>query len=309
VASPAVTGQKPEMNYRHHFHAGNFADVAKHALLVRLVRGLQRKPKGCLLLDTHAGRGEYDLTLASTGDTLARQPEFPGGIGRLWNRTDVPETLVEYLALVRDFDRSRSEGLGITSSLTGRSEASPRFYPGSPRLLSLLARPEDRLALCEKHPEECEALRISFFRDKRVSVQEIDGYRAPAAMLPPPEKRALVLIDPPFEDADEGRRIVGALRDGLRRLPAGTFAVWYPLTARARVESFFEELGVLSLPPTLAVEILVDPDSPKMRGSGLLMVNPPWQFEREAGPLAEFLAEALAQASGAGALLRWLVPE
>src|SRR3954464_9405613 len=129
------------MNYRHHFHAGNFADVMKHVLLVRLIRALQKKEKGFLYLDTHAGRGRYDLEAAAMGDTTARKPEWPDGIGRLWSRTDTPDAVAGYLALVRDFDRQR-----------GNLTAAPRYYPGSPWLARLLARPVDRLALWEKQP-------------------------------------------------------------------------------------------------------------------------------------------------------------
>jgi 23S rRNA (adenine2030-N6)-methyltransferase len=286
------------MNYRHHFHAGNFADVVKHALLVQLVRGMQRKPKGCLFLDTHAGRGEYDLSQAKTGDSLARLPEYPDGIGRLWTKTDLPGPVADYVDLVREFDRKASGG-----------GSSPQFYPGSPWLMRLLARPQDRLAFCEKHPDECEALRMSFAAEERVSVHAIDGYGALGAMLPPPERRALVLIDPPFEEAGEGIRIVEALRVGLRRLPGGTYAVWHPLTGRAQADAVIDSLCALSPPPTVSVEIVINPDSPKMRGCGLIIVNPPWQFDREAAPMARYLAEALAQAPGANATLRWLVPE
>lgn len=288
------------MNYRHHFHAGNFADVVKHALLVQLVRGLQRKEKGFLFLDTHAGRGRYDLSEAARGDSLERKPEHPDGIGRLWTRADLPAELAEYVALVREFDRT----------LGGTGE-SPRFYPGSPRLMQSLARAQDRLVLCEKHPEECEALQIEISRERRVSVQPLDGYTALRAILPPPEKRALVLIDPPFEEQNEFARIVDGLRDGLRRLPGGTFAVWYPLTERARVDTFFEELLLLDLPPTFAAEVMIaGEDAPmKMKGCGLLVANPPWQIDRTLAPLLPKLAAWLAQSPGGAGRLHWLVPE
>ncbi|HWA11320.1 MAG TPA: 23S rRNA (adenine(2030)-N(6))-methyltransferase RlmJ [Opitutaceae bacterium] len=288
------------MNYRHHFHAGNFADVAKHALLVLLFRALQKKEKGLLYLDTHAGRGRYDLASAARGDSLARQPEWPLGIGRLWDRRDLPEGVADYLRLVREFDRS-----------AGNLDAGPRFYPGSPVLARALARPQDRLALCEKQPAECAALRAEFQFSAGSSVQEMDGYVALRSMLPPPEKRALVLIDPPFEDQDEWRRIAAALREGLKRFPSGVFAVWYPLTERAKVEAFFLELRALKLPPTLAAEISVAGDDQplKMKGCGLVILNPPWQFERAAGEILAFLADVLAQAPGGGGRTRWLVPE
>ena len=288
------------MNYRHHFHAGNFADVMKHALLVRLVAGLQRKEKGFLYLDTHAGRGSYDLTVASQGDTLARQPEHPLGIGRLWERPELPEGVAEYVALVKRFDRER-----------GNPGGAPRFYPGSPWLARLLARPQDRLVFCEKQPGESELLDLGFGREPRVKVLTMDGYAAPRALLPPPERRALILIDPPFEAQDEFARIAVAVGEGLRRLPGAVLAIWYPLTERARVEAFFGELLALKLPPTLELELTVAGEqSPvKMKGCGVVVINPPWQFDGEARKMLEWLAEALAQEPGGRAKARWLVPE
>ncbi|HWZ95922.1 MAG TPA: 23S rRNA (adenine(2030)-N(6))-methyltransferase RlmJ [Opitutaceae bacterium] len=288
------------MNYRHAFHAGNFADVFKHALLVQLARALQRKEKGFLYLDTHAGRGGYDLAAAARGDTLVRKPEWPDGIGRLWEKPDLPAALTDYVALVRDFDRDN-----------GNATGEPRFYPGSPRLVQRLVRPQDRLALCEKQPGECAALRAEFALAHRATVQEMDGYVALRAMLPPPERRALVLIDPPFESQDEFAQIAAALREGLRRLPGGMFAVWYPLTERARVDDFFAELLALKLPPTLALELAIAGEGSglKMRGCGLVVVNPPWQFDREAEMFLPALAKILAQAPGADATMNWLVPE
>lgn len=290
------------MNYRHHFHAGNFADVLKHALLVRLVRALQRKEKGILYLDTHAGRGRYDLAAAAAGDSLARRPEWPEGVGRLWSLPEeqVAAELAEYLALVRDFDRR-----------AGNLAGAPRFYPGSPSLVQRLARPVDRLVLCELHPAECGALRAEFAALPRVVVQAEDGYAALRALLPPPERRALVLIDPPFEAADEFARLASALAEGLRRFPSGTYAVWYPLTARAKVDEFLTAVRNLTPPPTLAVELEVaGADAAiKLKGCGLLVLNPPWQFDREAGAIARTLATRLAQAPGGGGRVEWIVPE
>ncbi|GIK99825.1 MAG: ribosomal RNA large subunit methyltransferase J [Alphaproteobacteria bacterium] len=288
------------MNYRHQFHAGNFADVLKHALLVRLVRAMQRKPKGFVYLDTHAGRGAYDLERAARGDTLTRAPEWPAGIGRLWEQGDLPEALVDYVGLVRAHDRAR-----------GNVTAEPRFYPGSPLLVETMARPQDRLALCELHPAECDALRAALPRGARATVQALDGYIAPRAMLPPPERRALVLIDPPFEAQDEYARIGNAVAEGLARLPAGVFAIWYPLTDRARVDAFADRLRALALPPTAVFELAVAGEGSglKMRGCGLVVVNPPWQFEAEVMPAMKALAGLLAQGPGAAAECHWLVPE
>lgn len=291
------------MNYRHHFHAGNFADVMKHALLTRLVLSLQKKEKGFLYLDTHAGRGGYDLGVASSGDSLARKSEWPDGIGRLAGRSDLPPAIADYMALAGKFDAAQRGGATVDSV--------PRFYPGSPWFVRELARPQDRLTLCEKQPEECAALRDLFQFSTRTVVQEIDGYAAVRATLPPLERRALILIDPPFEAQDEFTQIVAALAVGLRRFPTGVFAVWYPLTERARVETFFTKLRDVKPPATLVAELLVAGEtSPiKMKGCGLLVINPPWQFDREAGPMMHFFGRALAQDSGGGGRVVWLVEE
>ena len=288
------------MNYRHHFHAGNFADVMKHALLLQLIRALQKKEKGFLFLDTHAGRGSYDLREAERGDSLARKPEWPDGIGRFWPQRDLAGSIAEYVAVVRQFDHDR-----------GNRDALPRFYPGSPWLARLLARPQDRLAVCEKHPEEFKALTEEFCFSPRTSLHELDGYIAVRAMLPPLERRALVLIDPSYEMPDEFAQIATALEDGLARLPSTVFAVWYPLTERARIDQFISQISKLRLPPTLVVELAIAGETSrlKMRGCGLVVINPPWQFDADAKPLMNTLAGTLAQASGATARLEWLVPE
>jgi 23S rRNA (adenine2030-N6)-methyltransferase len=288
------------MNYLHHYHAGNFADVWKHALLIPIIRGLQRKEKGFLYLDTHAGRGSYDLSSASQGDTLERRPEFPEGIGRLWGAQGLPAALADYVDTVKRFDRSR-----------GNEGDAPKFYPGSPRLARLYLREQDRLAACELHPSEFAALEDEFFREKGVSVHQIDGYTAVRAMLPPLEKRALVLIDPPFEQQDEFARVLDALAEAQKRLPAGTLAVWYPLTQRARADEFLQEVKIARRAPAFTAEIGIagEDSNLKMRGCGLLVVNPPWQVDREFTPIMQALLPIFAQENGAGVDLRWLVEE
>lgn len=287
------------MNYRHHFHAGNFADVMKHALLVGLIQALQKKEKGFLYLDTHAGRGSYDLESAAAGDSQARKPEWPDGIGRLGAVTEGPPMLAAYLALVREFDRQ-------AGSLT----TTPRFYPGSPWIGRMLARPVDRVVLCEKHPDECNGLRAEFGGLARTEVREMDGYASLRAVLPPPERRALVLLDPPFEAQDEFGQLAAAMREGWRRFPSGVLVAWYPLTARARVEEFLAAVHALSPPPALACELAVAGEAArlKMGGCGLLVINPPWQFDAAARELLSFLAGALAQAPGAAGRVNWVVP-
>jgi 23S rRNA (adenine2030-N6)-methyltransferase len=286
------------LNYRHHFHAGNFADVMKHALLVQLVRALERKPGGFFFLDTHAGGGSYDLARARQGGALARVPEHPEGIGRLWARDDLPLALAEYVNLVRAFD-PRNEGA-----------PAPRVYPGSPWIARKLMRPQDRMALCERQESEHLALSRSFAQEQRVSIQRMDGYVALRGMLPPPEKRSLALIDPPFESQDEIKQIIAALGEAVKRFPTGVFAIWYPLTGRVKAASLFDGLRDLPLlPPTLVADLIVDPESARMNGCGLVVLNPPWGFDHEAETILKYLARALGQAKGASATVRWLATE
>lgn len=286
------------MNYRHQFHAGNYADVFKHVLLLLLLQAMQRKEKGFLYLDTHAGRGSYDL-----GEALllpggrSREPEWPDGVGRVWDRKTGP--VAEYAALARDFNRAR-----------GGSDAEPHYLPGSPWIAALVARPQDRLALCELRPEDAEALELAFARDQRVKVHAMDGYTALKAMLPPPEKRALVLIDPPFEDQGEFGAIGRGLREAIRRFPSGVYAVWYPITDRARAEDFLRGVEEWSLPALVAeLRIAADAAAVRMKGCGLLVLNPPWKLADEMAASLPALRETLAVDAGASARSWWLVPE
>ena len=287
------------MNYRHHYHAGNYADVFKHVLLL-LIRAMQRKEKGFLYLDTHAGRGGYDLAVPSIlPDGRTREPEHPAGIGRLWGVADLPAAVSDYLALVRRFNDRRGE--------TGPEL---KFYPGSPWIAKLLLRPQDRMVLCELRPDDAEALDFDFAREAGVKVLTMDGYTGLKAQLPPPEKRALVLIDPPFETKTEFASIARGLADALRRLPGAVCAVWYPITERARTENFLRALPDLGVPALFAeLAIAGDTSLLKMKGCGLLILNPPWQIDREIRAVLPVLVERLGVEVGAGAVCDWLVPE
>lgn len=285
------------MNYRHAFHAGNFADVLKHVVLRELIRAMQRKPKPFLFLDTHAGRGRYDLAQAETGGRL---PEWPDGIGRLWTAENLVEPIADYVAAVRAFNRT-----------CGSDEPAPRFYPGSPLLALDLMRPDDRCAYCEAQPDEAQLLERACAGRRKVRVHQGDGFGAPRAMLPPLERRALVLIDPPFEAADEMKKVAAAVEEGLRRLPAAVFAVWYPLSGRAATAPLFLPLREKRMAPTLTVELRVQSESAEvgLGGCGMAILNPPWQFDVILRPVVEQLAGLLALDDGARALLDWLVPE
>ena len=218
------------------------------------------------------------------------------GCGR---RTGLPRALADYVALVRAFNERG-----------GAADAGLRFYPGSPWLAALARRPQDRLVLWEQQPAEVRALRRQFARARRVAVECGDGYAAPRAALPPPERRALVLLDPPFESPDEFGAILRALREGLQRFPSGVYAVWYPVTERARVTAFQTALRALRPPPTLTVELAVTADPQvRMKGCGLLIINPPWRVADELQPVLPALAQRLGVDSGAAARCAWLVPE
>ncbi|MGH7042307.1 MAG: 23S rRNA (adenine(2030)-N(6))-methyltransferase RlmJ [Acetobacteraceae bacterium] len=267
------------MNYRHAFHAGGFADCAKHALLVWLLDAMARKPQPFFVLDTHAGPGFTDLAAAPAARTL----EWQDGIGRLLDG-DPPDALARYLGLVRR--------LG--------------FYPGSPALIRAVLRPRDRLAACELHPDDHAALRARFATDRQVGVHRRDGYAAIKALLPPPERRGLILIDPPFEAPDEYDRLAIALRTGLARFPAGVFAAWYPIKHRAPIRAFFATLQASGLRNLMAAELWLRAplDPARLNGCGLLVANPPWHFTEEAPPILDALANRLGGHDAGTALLR-----
>ena len=288
------------MNYRHHFHAGNYADVFKHVLLVLLVRAMQRKDKGFLYLDTHAGRGGYDLSLPSVlPDGRERAPEFPAGIGRLWGQPELPPGLTDYLALIRRFqDRQGATGPEL------------KFYPGSPWIAKLLLRAQDRMALYELRTDDAEALDFDFARESRVTVYAMDGYTGLKASLPSLEKRALVLIDPPFESKAEFDDVLTGLRETLRRLPGAVCAVWYPMTERARVDEFHWALRELPAPSWYAeLGIAGDGSQLRMKACGMVLINPPWQIDREIQAVLPALVQQLKVDAGAGSRTGWLVPE
>jgi 23S rRNA (adenine2030-N6)-methyltransferase len=289
------------MNYRHLYHAGNYADVFKHVLLLQLLRAMQRKEKGFLYLDTHAGRGGYDLSATTTlPDGRERPPEWPAGIGRLWDEENSPVALADYLAVVR-----------ACNARQGAPASVLQYYPGSPWIAQTVLRMQDRSALCELREDDAEALDFDFCNQPNVSIHSLDGYTALRAMLPPQEKRALVLIDPPFESTTEFADILGAMREALRRFPSGVYAVWYPITERARSDWFQQDLLALGLPPTLAVELQIAGDSSevRMKGCGLLVLNPPWRIENEIKIAMPVLLERLKLDANAAARVRWLVPE
>ena len=280
------------MNYRHAYHAGNFADVVKHAALVGLLEAFKQKQTPFCYVDTHAGRGVYDLG----GEEASRTREAASGVLRLLAEPRLPATLHIYANLVRSLDEHGGE-------------REIRRYPGSPLIANLLMREQDRAVLCELHPVEASALRNLFQRHANVHVHERDGYEALRALLPPKEKRGLVLIDPPFE-AQEGEflRIQTALDSALARWPTGCYVVWYPIKLRQQVEPFRRWLKHRHLDKALTAELLLHPDNSSLRlnGCGLAIINPPWRFERTLRDILDALAQHLAQSRFSEARVEWL---
>lgn len=272
------------LSYRHAFHAGNHADVLKHTVLLELLAYYNRKDKPWIYIDTHAGGGCYALESEQAGKTA----EFGEGIGRLWARDDLPAPLAAYVAAVGQFNPH------------GRL----LFYPGSPALAMTQARAQDRLRLFELHPADFESLQRTFDREQeRVQVRRADGFGALKGLLPPPSRRAVVLIDPPYEVKDDYRRVVDTLRDALRRFPTGTFAVWYPMLSRTEARMLPERLAELGAESWLDVRLAVRGparDGFGMFGSGLYVVNPPWLLPERLEKTLPWLVEHLGQDEGAG---------
>lgn len=279
------------MNYRHAFHAGNAVDVVKHAVLICLIRALLRKDKPFTVLDTHAGAGTTDLI----GPEAQRSGEYRAGIARVLALPDPPAALAPYLEVVR----ATNGGATLTR------------YPGSPVLALALMRPQDRLIACELHPEDAAALKAELARDPRAAVHHRDGYEALGALTPPPIRRGLVLIDPPYETVDEFERMVAGLRAGHARWPQATYALWYPIKARGPVDRFLGEVASLGIPATLAVEAMLAPADPaapnRLLGCGLAIVNAPFGVEGEVRDVLGPLGAALNAAGTAQQDLRWLV--
>jgi 23S rRNA (adenine2030-N6)-methyltransferase len=277
------------MNYRHAYHAGNFADVVKHVLVTLLLDHLHKKETPFCVIDTHAGIGRYDLESVEAGKT----GEAREGVLRLLDGGPLPPV----------FDAYRSALASVNPEWPKL-----RFYPGSPRIIRGLLRPQDRMAAVELHPEDAQALKREFAGDSQVGVHLQDAYIALKALLPPKERRGVVLIDPPFEVKDEFRRLAKGLAEALRRWPIGMFGVWYPIKERALVERFLTEVANFGRPCLTAELYRFPPDDPeRLNGCGLMVLNPPWKFdEAVAGPLP-----VLHDRMGAvgGTQVRWLTEE
>ena len=284
------------MKYRHSYHAGNFADTMKHLVLLQLLNALLRKPGEFVYIETHSGRGEYSLQ----GREMRSTTEYRDGIGRLLeSRQQLQGPIRDYVELVL-----RLGG----DAQSGRLQR----YPGSPLLAAELLRPTDRAVLLELQPAERRALARAVAGHPNVSVRGEDGYAALRGLLPPAERRGLVLVDPSYEEGDEEfERVQSALLDGHRRWATGIFAIWYPIKRRAAIARFHAQLARSGLRRILCAELGLFPEDSRvaLNGSGMIIVNPPWKLDATLSTLLPALHRALGVDKGSGVRCEWLVPE
>ena len=280
------------MNYRHAYHAGNFADVFKHLVVLMVLQHLRRKDSPFCCLDTHGGVGVYDLL----GESARKTGEYRTGIARLLEQPKLPDELTDYAALVREFNEA------------GQPLAR---YPGSPALIQRMLRDQDRLIVSELHPEDHELLKATFRGDARVAVHRMDAYQALKAFVPPEERRGLVLVDPPFEVPDEFERMVNGLKEAHRRWATGIYALWYPIKRRRDVARFHRRLQDSGIPKILVAEISMYPEdaADRFNGCGMAVVNPPWQLDKQLKAALPSLTALLAAPETGRSRVEWLMPE
>lgn len=279
------------MNYRHAFHAGNFADVFKHAVLCRILNYLRTKPAAFRVIDTHAGGGFYDLA----GSEASRGGEWQNGIARLM-AAELAPTVAALLAPY----------LEVVNALNERGRL--RTYPGSPALARAWLRPQDRLIACEVEPQAAAALRQNLRGDIRIKTLTIDGWTALGAYVPPKERRGLVLIDPPFEEVGEFHRLARGLAEAHRKWATGIYALWYPIKGSSERDALAKSLRRHGIAKILRGELTVAPlsDPDRLNGCGMILVNPPWTLEKELSVLLPALAAILGRDGKGGYRLDWL---
>ena len=282
------------MNYRHAFHAGNFADVFKHAVLCRILHYLRAKPAAFRVIDTHAGAGLYDLS----SPEASRGGEWHDGIERLV----AAQFAAPVAALLAPY-------LEVIDALNERGRL--KTYPGSPALARAWLRPQDRLIACEIEPKAAVALRQNLRGDTRIKTLEIDGWTALGAYVPPTERRGLVLVDPPFEEDGDFFRLARGLAAAHRKWATGIFTLWYPIKRRSEPDAFAKALRRLGIAKMLRAELMVGPlsDPARLNGCGLILVNPPWTLENELSVLLPALAGVLGRDGKGGFKLDWLTRE
>lgn len=273
------------MNYRHAFHAGNHTEVFKHAALTFVLEHLRQKPQPFMVLDTHAGLGAYDLA----AEPAQKTGEYQQGAARVFDAGLA--TAPAYIELLRAMN---------PQSLTA--------YPGSPEIVRRFLREDDRLIACELHPDDAEALKARYRGERRIAVHHRDGYEAIGAFTPPPERRGLVFIDPPYEARDEAQRLARVLQAGLRKWPVGTFITWYPVKDRQIADTLAAAATAGGWPKTLRAELLPYPvDGLTLAGGGLIVAGAPWRLDERLAALGQELSTRLGDSHGRWSV-DWLTP-
>ncbi len=285
------------MNYRHIYHAGNFADVAKHIILSRVILYMQRKEKAFRVFDTHAGIGLYDLS----SEEAQKTGEWQGGIGRLLEAyVNAPKNVKPLLEPYLDVVRSFNEEEGI------------RQYPGSPLITRKLLRNQDRLTALELHPDDFETLQSHFEGDYQARITHLDGWLGVKSHMPPKEKRGVTLVDPPFEVFHEFFNHLKGMKEANERFSAGTHMMWYPIKNRQACDEFRTELYKTKIPAILDISLEVRPQKGRVNtfdGTGLAIVNPPYALEQELKLIMPWLKSVLEENKGSGQYkINWINP-
>lgn len=279
------------LSYRHSFHAGNFADVLKHTVQSLIIESLKQKPKPFVYHDTHSAAGRYDLR----DEKSQKTGEYKEGIARLWHRNDIPELMHPYIDTV--------EALNPNGDL--------KYYPGSPMVAKGLIGHANRLELTELHPTDIKLLRQEFAGDRKVRIEQVDGYKGLNGKMPPAQRRALVLIDPPYELKTEHDDAIRGIKDAHKKFATGIYALWYPMVSRAQVNRFCQKFADQDIRNILRIEMCVKQDTNEfgMTGSGMIIVNPPWKLEQQMKELLPWLTKQLKQDDTAHFTIEWLVEE
>jgi len=268
------------MNYRHIYHAGSFTDVFKHIVLIALIKSFLRKESPFCYLDTHAGNGYYDLFSESANKTK----EYTNGIEKIIQQKNPPPLIKEYLSYVSQLNLQFSQS----------TDTHLHYYPGSPFIARQLLRLHDRIVACELHPAAYQDLKAACVGDRQMHIHHIDGYLGLKSLLPPKERRGLVLIDPPYEHPDEFMHITQALKAAIKKWPAGTYCIWYPIKEKELVNRFHRMLKQEMDQPLQIVELNIYNDiAQHLNGSGMAILNPPWQFAESIEKILPWLWKAL----------------
>lgn len=279
------------MNYRHIYHAGNFADVVKHIILMQVINRFKLKETPFFVLDTHAGTGLYNLS----SEQAQKTKEADAGILSLLNSDIKNPQISEYLNLVRSFNKN------------GNLEV----YPGSPAITANMIRAQDRFMACELHPTDYHTLSNNWRKwPNKVKAVLTDGYVALKASIPPKERRGIVLIDPPFEDREEFAKLASQIRKAVKKWNNGTYVIWFPIKKHLPVEKFYEEITAINAPKTLLVECWVaDKDADKsLNGAGVIIINTPYQLDEIMEEMSAELVSHICPSGTDGLVVKWLVP-